>query len=45
MERNYPSGKRGREKFERTMTALFQVPKSAVKDKPKPKELKKADKD
>ena len=36
-----------RRNFELTMTALFRVPKSAVKDKPKPgpEVPKKADKD
>lgn len=47
MKREYLSGKSARENFEHVMTALFRVPKSAVKDKPKPgtKEPKKADKE
>jgi len=36
VKREYQSGIAAREEFERTMTALFHVPKSAVKDNPKP---------
>jgi hypothetical protein len=31
MKREYQSGKEAREKFERTMTALFRAPKTAKK--------------
>ena len=47
MKIKYKSGKEARDNFERTMTALFRVPKNAVKDKPKPnaKPAKKKGKD
>jgi hypothetical protein len=37
----YHKGKKTLKKFERTMTALFRVPKSAVKSQPKPVPKKK----
>jgi hypothetical protein len=47
MNREYIKGKKAREQFERTMTALFQVKKSDLKEKPKPERKKnqKEDKD
>jgi len=33
---SYNNGPKVREKFERTMTALFRVKKSELKEKPKP---------
>ena len=45
MKTEYREGKDARNDFERTMTALFRVSKSAVKDKPTPKPKKKAGKD
>lgn len=36
MKTKYTTGKKARDEFEHTMTALFRAPKSAVKSKPKP---------
>jgi hypothetical protein len=45
MKMEYRKGKKIREEFERTMTALFRVPKDAVKKPEKPAPKKKAGKD
>lgn len=45
MKIEYRTGKPIREEFERTMTALFRVPKDAVKKPEKPSPKKKAGKD
>ena len=45
MKTQHHEGKDTRTKFERTMTALFQVKKSELKEKPKPAPKKKASKD
>jgi len=40
MKPEYRKGQEEREKFERTMAALFQVKKSELKEKPKPEHKK-----
>ncbi len=46
MKPEYHEGPKAREKFDKGMTKLFQVPKDAVKEKPKSKrKRKKASKD
>jgi hypothetical protein len=47
MERQYDNGRKARERFERTMTALFRVPKDTAKkpQKPERKDEKKPSKD
>jgi hypothetical protein len=41
MKQTYSKGTGARKNFEDTMTALFRVPKSAVKEQPKPAPKKK----
>ena len=41
MKREYEQGQTARDRFERTMAALFQVKKSELEKKPKPERTKK----